>query len=100
MLVTLMQLSTFYDMENFLIDLDTSEVFMLVKSKWRCAGLYCMNHLFELEKLWKSIEHNSAIMKCDLEQETQTSVVRVRQTALESTQPRRLTAQLPSLLLM
>ena len=75
MLVTLPQLSTFFDTDNFLIDLDTDEVFVLVKSEWRHVGLYCMNHLFELEQLWKSIEHNSAIMKWDLEQETQTSVV-------------------------
>ena len=77
MLVTLIQLSTFYDMGNFLIDLDTGEVFVLVKSEWTCAGLYCMNQQFELEKLWRSIEHNSAIIKHNLEREAQTSVVRV-----------------------
>ena len=56
---------------------------------------HCMNHLFELEKLWRSIEHNSAIMKHNLEKEAQTSIVRVWQTAPECMQSRRLTAQLP-----
>ena len=53
-----------------------------------------MNNPFELEKLWKSIEHNSAIMKCDLETEDQTLVVRIRQ------ETQRRETQLPSLPVM
>ena len=63
MLVTLTQLSPFYYTENFLIDLNTGKVFMLVRSEWRRAGLCCMNHPLELGKLWKSIEHSGASMK-------------------------------------
>ena len=77
MLVLLSQLNPFYGTDNFLVDLDTGELFVLIKTQWRCTGLYCMNNLFKLEKLWKSIEHNCAIMRCDLEREEQTPVVRV-----------------------
>ena len=79
MLVLLPQLNPFYGTDQFLVDLDTGELFILVKSQWRCSGLYCMNNPFELEKLGKSIKHNSAIMKRDLETEDQTPVVRIRQ---------------------
>ena len=61
---------------------------------WRCSGLYCMNNPFELEKLWKLIEHNCAIMKSDLEMEDQTPIVRLQQAS------QRGGAQLPSLPLM
>ena len=80
MLVLLIPLNPFYGTDQFLVDLDTGE-FMLIKTQWRCSGLYCMNSPFELEILWKSIEHNCAIMKRDLEREDQTLVVRMRQTA-------------------
>ena len=76
MLVLLPQLDPFYRMDQFLFDLDTGELFMLFKAQLRRLGLYCMNNLFELEKLWKSIEHNCGIMKHDLEREDQTLVVR------------------------
>ena len=79
MLVLLPQLHPFYGMDQFLVDLDTGELFVLVKAQWRHSGLYCMNNPFELEKLWKSIEHNSAIMKSDMETEEQTPVVRIWQ---------------------
>ena len=92
------ELIPFYDTDKFLADLDTGELFVLVRSEWRCAGLYCMNNPFNLEKLWESIEHNSAIMECDLEQEQQTTVVRMRQTVQQSMEPRR--AHVPSLPLM
>ena len=78
MIVLLPQLNPFYGTDQFLVDLDTGELFVLVKAQWRRSGLYCMNNPFELEKLWKSIEHNSAIMKRDLEREEQTPVVRTR----------------------
>ena len=45
------------------------------ESGWRHSGLYCMNNPFEWQKLWKSIEHNCAIMNSDLEMEDQTPVV-------------------------
>ena len=57
----------------------------------------CINKPFEVEKLWKSIEHNCAIIKHDLEQEEQTSMVRV-QTPQGNLQRRG--AQLPLLPLM
>ena len=94
MLVLLPQLHPFYGMDQFLADLDTGELFVLVKAQWRRSGLYCRNNPFELEKLWKSIEHNSAIMKSDIETEEQTSVVRIWQ------ETQRRGAQLPSLPLM
>ena len=80
MLVLLPQLNPFYGMDQFLVDLDTGELFVLVKTQWRHSGLYCMNNPFEVEKLWKSIEHNCAIMKHDLEREDQTLVVRIQTT--------------------
>ena len=98
MLVTLPQLNPFYEMDSFLVDLDTGELFVLIKTQWRHTGLYCMNNPFELEKLWKSVEHICAIMKCDLEKEEQTSVIRIQQTTQQNTQRRG--AQLPSLPLM
>ena len=79
MLVLLLPLNPFYVMDQFLVDLDTGEL-MLIKTQWRLSGLGCMNNPFELEILWKSIEHNCAIMKRDPEREDQTPVVRMRQT--------------------
>ena len=79
---------------SFLVDLDTGELFILVKAQWRHSGLYCMNNPFELEKLWKSIKHNSVIMKRDVETDDQTPVVRIQQ------ETQRRGAQLPSLPLM
>ena len=79
MIVLLPQLNPFYGTDQFLVDLDTGELFVLVKAQWRHSELYCMNNPFELEKLWKSIEHNYAIMKHDLEMEDQTQVVRIQQ---------------------
>ena len=66
--------------DQFLVDLDKGELFVLVKTQWRHSGLYSMNNPFEIEKLWKSIEHNCAIMKRDLEREDQTLVVRIQTT--------------------
>ena len=77
MLVTLPQPNPFYKTDSFLVDLDTGKLFVLMKTQWRCTGLYCMNNPFELEKLWKSVEHNCAIMKCDLEKKEQTPIVRI-----------------------
>ena len=51
MLVLLLQLNLFYGMDQFLVDLDTGELFVLIKTQWRCSGLYCINNPFELEKL-------------------------------------------------
>ena len=76
MIVLLPQLNPLYGTDQFLVDLDTGELFVLVKAQRRPSGLYCMNNPFKLEKLWKSIEHNSAIMKRDLEREEQTQVVK------------------------
>ena len=94
MLVLLPQLNPFYEIDQFLVDLDTGELFVLVKTQWRHSGLYYMNNPFELEKLWESIEHNCTIMKRDLEREDQTPVVRLQQA------PQQGGAQLPSLPLM
>ena len=85
MLVLLPQLNPVYRTDQFLVDLDTGELFVLIKTQWRHSGLYCMNNPFELEKLWKSIGHNCAIMKGDLEREDQTPVIRIRQTAQRAT---------------
>ena len=46
MLVLLPQLHSFYGMDQFLVDLDTGELFVLVKAQWRRSGLYCMNNPF------------------------------------------------------
>ena len=94
MLVTLPQLNPFYETDSFLVDLDTGELFVLIKTQWRCTGLYCMNNPFELEKLWKSVEHNCVIMKRDLEKEEQTPIVRIQQTTQQNRQQGG--AQLPS----
>ena len=94
MLVLLPQLNPFYGTDQFLVDLGTGELFLLIKKQWRHSGLYCMNNPFELEKLWKLKEHNCAVMKSDLEMEDQTLVVRLQQA------PQHAAAQLPSLHLM
>ena len=94
MLVLLPQLHPFYGTDQFLVDLDTGKLFVLMKAQWRHSGLYCMNNPFELEKLWRSIEHNLAVMKSDMETEEQIAVVRTRQ------ETQRRGAQLPSLPLM
>ena len=60
MLVTLPWLSPHYEMDILLVDLDTGELFAKINTQWRRTGLYCMNKPFEVEQLWKSIEHNDA----------------------------------------
>ena len=73
------------------MDLDTGELFVLIKTQWRCSGFYCMNNPFDIEKLWKSIEHNSAVMKNNLEMENQTQVVRLRGDAMTRRSPATIT---------
>ena len=78
MLVLLPQLNPFYETDHFLVDLDTGELFVRVRAQWKRSGLYCMKNPFDIEKLWESIEHNSAAMKNELEKEGQTSVIRIQ----------------------
>ena len=93
MLVLLLQLNPFYDMDQFLVDLNTGELFVRVRAQWRRSGLYCMNNPFDIEKSWESIEHNSASMKNEMEKEGQTSVIRIHRDSQRG-------AQLPTIPLM
>ena len=47
MLVLLPQLNSFYGTDQFLVDLETGELFVLIKAQWRHSGLYCMNNPFD-----------------------------------------------------
>ena len=93
MLVLLPQLNPFYDTDQFLVDLNTGELFVRVRAQWRRSGLYCMNNPFDIEKSWESIEHNSAAMKNEMEKEGQTSVIRIHRDSQRG-------AQLPTIPLM
>ena len=49
MLVLLLQLTPFYRTDQFLVDLDTGELFVLIKTQYRHSGLYCMNNCETVE---------------------------------------------------
>ena len=75
MLVYLPDLEPFCDTKEFLIDLQTGELFVKLHNKWHAAGLTCQKHAFEVEQLMILIQHASTQLKNSLQRNKNTEVL-------------------------
>ena len=63
MLVSLPDLEPFYNTSEFLVDLQSREVFVMLKGKWHPAGLSCRKRNFNVDQLMALIQHTSIKLK-------------------------------------
>ena len=63
MLVCLPDLEPFYNMKEFLVDLQSGELFVKLNGRWHPAGLMCKERSFEVESLMALIQHASIKLK-------------------------------------
>ena len=94
MILTLPHLMLHYQTTKYLVDIDTGKLFGWIANQWRRTGLYCSTQLFVISELTAMTTRCSAALQMDLEQEQQTSVIKL------SGEGRQYTAQLPPLPLM
>ena len=77
MLVQLPDLEPFYNTNEFLVDLQSGELFVKLKDRWHTAGLMCKKTNFEVNSLMALIQHASIKLKNKIygRKEEQTSVL-------------------------
>ena len=77
MLVQLLDLEPFYNTKEFLVDLQSGELFVKLKDRWHPAGLTCKKRNFEVDSLMALIQHVSIKLKNKIygRKEEQTSVL-------------------------
>ena len=77
MLVHLPDLEPFYTTNEFLVDLQSGELFVKLKDRWHPAGLTCKKRNFEVDSLMALIQHASIKLKNKINgrKEEQTSVL-------------------------
>ena len=75
MLVHLPDLEPFYDTKEFLIDLQSGELFVKLHNKWHTAGLTCRKHDFDVDQLMVLIQHASIRLKNSLQRKENTDVL-------------------------
>ena len=63
MLVHLPDLEPFYTTNEFLVDLQSGELFVKLKDRWHPAGLTCKKRNFEVDSLMALIQHASIKLK-------------------------------------
>ena len=63
MLVYLPDLEPFYNTKEFLVDLQSGELFVKLNGKWHPAGLTCEKRNFEVDGLMALIQHASIRLK-------------------------------------
>ena len=63
MLVYLPDLEPFYNTKEFLVDLQSGELFVKLTGKWHPAGLMCEKRNFEVDSLMALIQHASIRLK-------------------------------------
>ena len=63
MLVYLPDLEPFYNTKEFLVDLQSGELFVKLNGKWHPAGLTCEKRNFEVDSLMALIQHASIRLK-------------------------------------
>ena len=63
MLVYLPDLEPFYNTKEFLVDLQSGELFVKLNGKWHPAGLGCEKSNFEVDSLMALIQHASIRLK-------------------------------------
>ena len=94
MILTLPHLMLHYQTTKYLVDIDTGELFGWIANQWHRTGLYCSAQPFVISELTAMTTRCSAALQMDLEQEQQTSVIKL------SGEGRQYTTQLPPLPLM
>ena len=75
MLVYLADLEPFYDTKEFLVDLQSGELFVKLRNKWHAAGLTCRKQDFEVDQLMALIQHASIRLKNSLHKNEDTDVL-------------------------
>ena len=75
MLVYLPDLELFYHTKEFLIDLQSGELFVKLRAKWHTAGLTCQKQDFEVDQLMALIQHASIRLKNTLHRNKDTEVL-------------------------
>ena len=77
MLVHLLDLEPFYTTNEFLVDLQSGELFVKLKDRWHPAGLTCKKRNFEVDSLMALIQDASIKLKNKIygRKEEQTSVL-------------------------
>ena len=75
MLVYLPDLEPFYNTKEFLIDLQSGELFVKLHNKWHPAGLTCRKRDFEVDQLMALIQHASIRLKNSLHKNENTEVL-------------------------
>ena len=77
MLVYLPDLEPFYNTKEFLVDLQSGELFVKLNGKWHPAGLTCEKRNFEVDGLMALIQHASIRLKNKINgrKEDQTTVL-------------------------
>ena len=77
MLVHLPDLEPFYTTNDFLVDLQSGELFVKLKDRWHPAGLMCKKKNFEVDSLMALIQHASIKLKNKIygRKEEETSVL-------------------------
>ena len=63
MLVSLPDLEPFYNTSEFLVDLQSGDLFVMLKGKWHPAGLLCKKRNFDVDQLMALIQHASIKLK-------------------------------------
>ena len=77
MTLTLPNLMLHYQTRKYLVDVETGELFGWIANQWRRTGLYCSAQPFVLSELTAMTTRCSAVLRMDLEQEQQTSVIQL-----------------------
>ena len=77
MLVYLPDLEPFYNMKEFLVDLQSGKLFVKLNGRWQPAGLTCEKRNFEVDSLMALIQHASIRLKNKIygRKEEQTAVL-------------------------
>ena len=77
MLVHLPDLEPFYNTKEFLVDLQSGELFVKLNDRWHPAGLMCKKSNFEVDSLMALIQHTSIKLKNKIygRKEEQTTVL-------------------------
>ena len=81
MLVYLLDLEPFYNTKEFLVNLQSGELFVKLNGKWHPAGLTCEKRNFEVDSLMALIQHASIRLKNKIygRKEEQTAVLTLDQ---------------------
>ena len=75
MLVYLPDLEPLYNTKEFLVDLQSGELFVKLRNKWHPAGLTCRKRDFEVDQLMALIQHASIRLKNSLHKNENTDVL-------------------------